>query len=96
MSENFENVVDFLEDKVLKLLTSHELLQEEMKETQNNLQQHKLLVETLNKDLEVLRKKYVTLKSANALLGGNEHKIETKRKIDALIRQIDLCIAQLT
>ncbi|WP_343765138.1 hypothetical protein [Gangjinia marincola] len=36
-----------------------------------------------------------TLKTANALLGSNDHTKETKLKINRLIREIDQCIIQL-
>lgn len=38
----------------------------------------------------------VALKTANAMLGSDEYKTKTKLKINALIREIDQCITQLT
>ncbi|AGC77270.1 hypothetical protein LX97_01577 [Nonlabens dokdonensis] len=38
----------------------------------------------------------VALKTANAMLGSDDYKTKTKLKINALIREIDQCIAQLT
>jgi hypothetical protein len=40
--------------------------------------------------------KHETLKIANSLLGSDENNRETKLKINALIRDIDHCIAQLS
>ena len=40
--------------------------------------------------------KYETLKFANSILGSNESNKETKLKINALIREIDYCISQLS
>jgi hypothetical protein len=40
--------------------------------------------------------KYESLKIANSLLGSDENNKETKLKINALIRDIDHCIAQLS
>ena len=40
--------------------------------------------------------RYETLKTANAMLGSDENKRETKLKINSLIRDIDHCIAQLS
>ena len=42
------------------------------------------------------QEKFETLKYANSLLGSDENKRETKLKINALIREIDHCIAQLS
>jgi len=39
--------------------------------------------------------KHEALKIANSMLGSDESKRETKLKINALIRDIDHCIAQL-
>ena len=38
----------------------------------------------------------VALKTANAMLGSDDYKTKTKLKINALIREIDQCITQLT
>lgn len=38
----------------------------------------------------------VALKTANAMLGSDEYKTKTKLKINALVKEIDACIAQLT
>lgn len=96
MEKRLEEVVDFLEDKILKLLDSHKNLEEKLAETQKALQQKQFQNDAMSMELEALKKKYVTLKSANALLGSDEHKKETKHKINALIREIDMCIAQLS
>ena len=40
--------------------------------------------------------KYDTLKMANSMLGSDENKRETKLKINALIRDINHCIGQLS
>lgn len=96
MEKRLEEVVDFLEDKIVKLLASYNDIENKLAESRKALQQKQLQNDSLNEELEALKKKYVTLKSANGLLGSDEHKIETKHKINALIREIDLCIAQLS
>jgi len=75
MEKRLEEVVDFLEDKILKLLDSYKLLQAELAETQKTLQQQQ---------------------SNNAAMNSELEKKETKHKINALIREIDMCIAQLS
>ncbi len=37
----------------------------------------------------------IALKTANAMLGSDDYKTKTKLKINALVREIDQCIAQL-
>ncbi|MEB3347942.1 hypothetical protein U6A24_20875 [Aquimarina gracilis] len=46
--------------------------------------------------LKQWEEKFSALKNANAMLGSDEYKRETKLKINALIREIDMCIAQLS
>ncbi|WP_254884052.1 hypothetical protein [Aquimarina sp. TRL1] len=40
--------------------------------------------------------KYTALKNANAILGSEKYRRETKLKINSLIKEIDVCIAQLS
>jgi len=89
-------IVDSLENKVSKLLHKYELLkqanlqlEEALEEQQSNLRKVKL-------DFTLLEKENQTLKAANAMLGSNEYKRETKLKINSLIREIDQCIVQLS
>jgi hypothetical protein len=57
-------------------------------------QQQKLLEQ--QEELGSWAEKYNTLKIANSMLGSDENKRETKLKINALIRDIDHCIGQLS
>lgn len=92
---NLEDIVEALELKVSKTLH----LIEHLKAT--NAQLSKQLAQANEdirnyKQLEIdWNEKYDALKIANALLGSDENKKETKFKINALIREIDHCIAQL-
>ena len=47
-------------------------------------------------EIEDLREKCTSLKLANSMLGSDQHKRDTKLKINALIREIDQCIVQLS
>ena len=40
--------------------------------------------------------RYKTLKLTNSILGSEDYKRETKLKINALIKEIDHCIVQLS
>ncbi|TPN82364.1 hypothetical protein [Aquimarina algicola] len=89
-------IIDSLENRISKLLHKYELL----KQQNTNLKQK---IEKLESDLELhddqlkrCEEKFSALKNANAMLGSDEYKRETKLKINALIREIDLCIAQLS
>lgn len=78
-------VVERLEEKVQinKQLTKELALKEE-----KNKQQDAILVDW--------EEKYEALKLTSSMLGSEDYKRETKLKINALIREIDHCITQLS
>ena len=88
---NISQLVDLIEAKTVLLKKNIEALKEEnesLKQCINGLLEEK-------KECE-LKKQNDALKVANRILGSKEHKTETKQKINALIREIDACIAQLS
>ena len=93
---NIETIVDSLEVRINKVL--HKL--EDLKQTNAKLleqvasSQNKIIQQ--DKLIGSWEEKYETLKFANSILGSNESKKETKLKINALIREIDYCISQLS
>ncbi|MGO2359023.1 hypothetical protein [Mesonia sp.] len=93
---NLIEIVDSLENKISKLLHIHELLRKKNKELEEIIQENKSREAYLQTQLESFSKENQTLKSANAILGSNEYKRETKLKINSLIREIDQCIVQLS
>ena len=93
---NIEEIVDALEDKISKMLRNVDALQqtnvklqEDLLQSQNNLQSQK-------KDIEAWEEKYDALKIAKSMLGSDDNKKETKLKINSLVREIDYCISQLS
>ena len=88
--------VDLVENKLKILLENYNFLKEE-----NDLLYSKLAVlENQNAKekqlLNELENKYQTLKIAKTIQGSKENTRETKLKINALIREIDACIVQLS
>lgn len=51
---------------------------------------------SLADSLSSKEERITALKTANAMLGSNDYKTKTKLKINALVKEIDQCIAQLT
>ncbi len=93
---NIEDIVDSLENKISKVLHRLELLKqanlklnEELEVSKRNIQSQKLHIASWEE-------KYEALKIANSMLGSDDNKRETKLKINALIRDIDHCIGQLS
>lgn len=89
-------VVNSVENKLKMLLENYNFLKEE-----NELLYKKIATleaqvakeKQLNSEVE---KQYQLLKIAKTIEGSKEDTRETKLKINALIREIDACIAQLS
>ncbi|MBE9490049.1 MAG: hypothetical protein IMY67_07140 [Bacteroidetes bacterium] len=93
---NIETIVDSIENRISKVLHKLEVLKqtnaklsEDIVLSQNKISQQEELISSWEE-------KYETLKFANSILGSDESKKETKLKINALIREIDHCISQLS
>lgn len=89
-------VVNLVENKLKTLLENYTFLKEE-----NELLHTKIAVLENQKAKEQqlfneLEKKYQTLKIAKTIEGSKEDRRDTKLKINALIREIDACIVQLS
>lgn len=95
MSELIE-IIDSLEVKFLKLTQKLENLRESNRKLSNDLEQAQILLENQDKAYQELLSKYESLRLANSLLGSDDNKRDTKLKINSIIREIDLCIAQLS
>lgn len=93
---NIEDIVDSLENKISKVLHKLELLKLANAKLKEELDVSKQEVSTQKETIANWEEKYEALKMANSMLGSNDNKRETKLKINALIRDIDHCIAQLS
>ena len=89
-------IIDTLEIKVKKLIFKIIELENNNEKLALELSQSAKIIEAQAQEIEKQNARYETLKTANALLGSDENKRETKLKINSLIREIDYCIAQLS
>lgn len=89
-------IVDVLEDRLVKLLQNYKKLEQKQQDLQEELTSVKIENEQLKNSLQASENRVQTLRAANALLGSNDYKKETKLKINGLIREIDQCIVQLS
>ena len=96
MKSDLISSVNSLEEKIARLLDKTKNLAQQNEGLQAEINEFKLVLEEKNKTLTGLENANKVLKNANAILGSDEHKNETKFKINSLVRQIDLCIAQLS
>ncbi len=95
MSDLIE-IVDSLEDRINKLLHKYNLMKQLNVDLNEKVMGLEADLEIQSNQLKHWEEKYSALKNANAMLGSDEHKRETKLKINTLIREIDICIAQLS
>ena len=88
-------IIDTLEIKVEKLFEKINSLEKKSQDLKIELTKSAAVIQTQSQEIKGLKVQYETLKIANALLGSEENKRDTKLKINSLIREIDYCIAQL-
>jgi len=91
-----EDIVDALENKISKILHKQEVLKQTNAKLSEQLEQQQQKVLEQQEEIGSWAEKHDTLKIANSMLGSDENKRETKLKINALIRDIDHCIGQLS
>ncbi len=91
-----EDIVDALENKISKILHKQEVLKQTNAKLSEQLEQQQQKLLEQQEEIAAWVEKYDTLKMANSMLGSDENKRETKLKINALIRDIDHCIGQLS
>lgn len=93
---NINNLVELLEEKATSL---RDKINDLKTENQQLVQAIEMLTnekQALEREVLVWKGKNDAIKIANSILGSNENKTEAKLKINALIREIDACIVQLS
>nr|WP_315256595.1 hypothetical protein [uncultured Flavobacterium sp.] len=89
-------IIDTLENKIGKLFLKIESLEKNNQDLRLELKNAAVLIQNQSKEAEAIKAQLETLKMANALLGSDDNKRDTKLKINSIIREIDYCIAQLS
>jgi len=89
-------IIDTLENKIGKLFLKIQSLEKNNQDLRLELKNAAVLTQNQSKEIEELKTQLETLKIANALLGSDDNKRDTKLKINSIIREIDYCIAQLS
>ena len=89
-------IVDALESKIHKLLEQYHQLEKQRDTLQNKVIELERVNASQLEQIGHWQEKCTALKNAQAMLGSNEYKKETKHKINTLIREIDSCIAYLS
>jgi hypothetical protein len=89
-------IIDTLENKIGKLFIKTQSLEQNNQNLRLELKNAAVLTQNQSREIESLKTQLETLKIANALLGSDDNKRDTKLKINSIIREIDYCIAQLS
>ena len=89
-------VVNLVEDKLNVLLENYNFLKEENELLYAKLASLENQLANEKQDMTELENKFKSLKIAKTIEGSKEDSRETKLKINALIREIDACIVQLS
>lgn len=93
---NITEVVNLVEDKLSMLLENYNFLKEEneLLISKITLLENNIIKE--KQQFNEIENKYQALKIAKTIEGSKEDRRETKLKINALIREVDSCINQLS
>ena len=89
-------VTNLLEDKLDTFIETFVFLKDENEFLHQKLVELESQIANSKQQLDEKEKKYQLLKVAKTIEGSNESTRETKLKINALIRDIDKCIVQLS
>ena len=93
---DLSEVVDTLENRISKLLHRFEKVKQTCSKLEEEVEALRSQQNQFQEEIENWREKNSSLKLANSMLGSDQYKRETKLKINALVREIDQCIAQLS
>ncbi len=93
---NITTAVNLVEDKLNILLENYNFLKEENELLYNKIAVLENQIAEEKQVFNEIEKKYQTLKFAKTIEGSKEDRRETKLKINALIREVDFCINQLS
>lgn len=93
---HLSEIVDSLENRIGKLLERYNNLKQTNQKLEGELTNLRSEQNKYESVLTDLQDECNSLRLANSILGSDQHKRETKLKINALIREIDQCISQLS
>ena len=93
---DLSEIVDSLENRISKLLHRYEKLEQKNSELSEEIGKIKDQRQDFQEEIATWKDKCSSLQLANSMLGSDQYKRETKLKINALVREIDQCIAHLS
>ena len=93
---NISEIVESLEIKIHQMVKRQKESEKQVAQLKEQMEEINRNRQDLEEQVQTWRDRCNSLKLANSMLGSDEYKRETKLKINALIREIDHCIGQLS
>ena len=93
---NISEIVEALEIKIHQMVKRQKESEKQVAQLKEQMEEINRNRQDLEEQVQTWRDRCNSLKLANSTLGSDEYKRETKLKINALIREIDHCISQLS
>ena len=84
-----------LEKKIIELLNKLKSNHLQLQKHETEMAALKAQIDSLKEKNTILHQENSSLKVANSLLGSNESKANTKRKLNSLIKEVDHCLYQM-
>ena len=85
-------MLDTIKQKIMQLIAAYESEKAECERLRNELDKYRLQNEDYAKQIIELERKIDNQKLASAFMAGGSN-VESKKKIDKLIKEIDKCIS---
>ncbi len=95
MTEQDQILLDEFKTKFRILIRKHDSLTKENKQLEDQLNMLKEEMVSLQKENEMLGKKYENIKLAKVFTASQMEQQSAKQKLNKIVREIDKCIAQL-
>lgn len=90
-----DSQMHLLENKIIELLNKLKSNHLQLQKFETEMATLKTQIDRLKEKNTILHQENTSLKVANSLLGSNESKANTKRKLNSLIKEVDHCLYQM-
>lgn len=93
--ENKDNILQVFQTRARQLMYEYESVRKQRNELVKTVEQKELEIKKLHEKLENLEQSYQNLKTAKMIEINNGDVAKSKQHFEALVRQVDKCIALL-
>ena len=96
MNKEILEKIELLEDKIRKLINQNFELSQKISNFEKKLEEKEYELQKINFQFDELKLNYEKLKIAKSFVAGSDkNNDEAKKKIEKLIKEINICIADL-